>query len=150
VIWVIETSEKSSLYKTILDQIEKDDATFLRTAARNANRNKGVITNFFGYRQSIGEWIEKTRIVVPRAMLEIGCGHVPWTGLRFLLEGTQRYVATDIMTVRKSFPAEELADLRSVCALVQPRLLDRMVKSRWRRTVRDLSSRTGNTRRRRL
>jgi SAM-dependent methyltransferase len=128
VIWVIETSEKSSLYKTILDQIEKDDATFLRTAARNANRNNGVITNFFGYRQSIGEWIEKTRIVVPRAMLEIGCGHVPWTGLRFLLEGTQRYVATDIMTVRKSFPAEELADLRSVCALVQPRLLDRWSK----------------------
>ena len=150
VIWLIETSEKSSLYKTILDQIEKDDATFLRTAVRNANRNNGVITNFFGYRHSIGEWIEKTGMVIPRAMLEIGCGHVPWTGLRFLLEGTQRYVATDIMTVRKSFPAEELAESEIGLRVGSAEAFGSMVKSRWRRTVRDLSSRTGNTRRRRL
>jgi SAM-dependent methyltransferase len=127
-IWLIETSDKSSLYKAILDRAAEDDATFLRIAARNANRNNSVITNFFGYRHSIGGWIEKTGMAVPLAMLEIGCGHIPWTGLRFLLEGTQRYVANDILTVRKSFPAEELADLRSVCAWVQPRLLDRWSK----------------------
>jgi SAM-dependent methyltransferase len=124
-IWMIETSEKSPLYKAILDQVAKDDVTFLRAAARNANRNNSVLTNFFGYRRSIGQWIEKTGMVVPRSMLEIGCGYIPWTGLRFLLEGTQRYVATDIMNVRKSFPAQELADLRSVCAWIQPSLLDR-------------------------
>jgi transposase len=106
-------------------QVAKDDATFLRTAAINASRSNSVISNFFGYRHSIGEWIEKTGMVVPRTMLEIGCGHIPWTGLRFLLEGTQRYVANDTMNVRKSFPAQELADLRSVCAWVQPSLLDR-------------------------
>jgi SAM-dependent methyltransferase len=139
VIWLIETSEKSSLYKAVLDRAAKDeafldrvakddDATVLRTAARNVNRNNSVMKNFFGQRLSIGRWIEKTGMVIPRAMLEIGCGHIPWTGLRFLLEGTQRYVANDIMTVRKSFPAEELADLRSVCAWVEPRLLDRWSK----------------------
>ena len=121
-IWLIEAS---ALYKTILDQVAKDDATFLRTAVKSANRNNSFMSNFFGYRHSIGEWIEKTGMVVPRAMLEIGCGHIPWTGLRFLLEGTHRYVANDIMNVRKSFPAEELADLSSFCAWVQPSLLDR-------------------------
>jgi SAM-dependent methyltransferase len=125
VIWLVERSKKPALYKAILDQVGKDDATFLRIASRNANRNNSVVSNFFGYRRSIGEWIEKTGMVVPRAMLEIGCGHVPWTGLRFLLEGTQRYVANDIMNVRKSFPAEELADLRSFCQWVQPSLLHR-------------------------
>jgi SAM-dependent methyltransferase len=138
-----EKSEKSSGYEPILDRVndakpildrvndakpildQVDDAAFLRAAARNANRNNSVITNFFGYRRSIGDWIEKAGIVVPRAMLEIGCGHSPWTGLRFLLEGTQHYVANDIINVRKSFPAEELANLRSFCAWIQPTLLDR-------------------------
>ena len=123
VIWLTERLKKPD--KAILDQVAENDATFLRMASRNANRNNSVVSNFFGYRRSIGEWIEKTGIVVPRAMLEIGCGHIPWTGLRFLLEGTQRYVANDIMNVRKSFPAEELADLRSFCAWVQPSLLHR-------------------------
>ena len=85
-IWLIERSKKPALYKAILDEVVNDDATFLRIASRNANRNNSVVSNFFGYWRSIGEWIEKTGMVVPRTMLEIGCGRIPWTGLRFLLQ----------------------------------------------------------------
>lgn len=121
--WVFDISDGSALHRTVLDKVARDDATLLQCINSNGNRNNSLLSNFFGYRHSLGEWIERAGATIPRRMIELGCGHVPWTGLRFLLDGTERYIANDIVKVRRSFPRAEINSLQAACGYIDPRLL---------------------------
>lgn len=123
--WLVEFAKGSALRQTVADEVVKDDASLMQIVSRNGGRNNSVFSNFFGYRHAIHGWLERAGLGVPRRMLELGCGNVPWTALRFLLEGTERYVANDIMKVRRTFPASEIASLKTICGLIDPQLLQR-------------------------
>lgn len=123
--WLIEFAQGSALRQTVADELVKDDSSLMQIVSRNGCRNNSVFSNFFGYRHVILGWLEQAGIGVPRRMLELGCGNVPWTALRFLLEGTERYVVSDIMKVRHTFPVSDIEALRTICRLVDPQLLKR-------------------------
>lgn len=122
----IDTSEGSAIYNDVMSKVLRNDEAMLRFLLSNVHINNSLLSNFFQYRQSIAEWIGMTGMTVPRHMVEIGCGNIPWTGLRFLLDGTQRYIANDILPVRSAFPASELDALGDFCDII-----DRKLVSRW-------------------
>jgi SAM-dependent methyltransferase len=114
-VLAVDISERSALYRTVIDRAVPDDGTLLGIVAQNAQRNNSVFGNFFRHRNAMRNWLDRTGAGLPRRIVEIGCGSIPWTGLRFLLEGTELFVATDMIKVQDSFPASQLRDLRITC-----------------------------------
>lgn len=114
-VMAVDISERSALYRTVVDRVVPDDATLLRVVAQNAERNNSVFGNFFRHRNAMRNWLDRTGMGLPRRIVEIGCGNIPWTGLRFLLEGTELFIATDMIKVQDSFPATQMRDLRVTC-----------------------------------
>ncbi len=111
----VDISDRSALYRTVVDKAVPDDATLLGIVAQNARRNNSVFGNFFRHRNAMSNWLDRTGLGLPRRIVEVGCGSIPWTGLRFLLEGTELFVATDMIKVQDSFPAAQMRDLRITC-----------------------------------
>jgi SAM-dependent methyltransferase len=114
-VMAVDISDRSSLYRTVVDRAVPDDATLLSIVAQNAQRNNSVFGNFFRHRNAMQSWLDRTGAGLPRRIVEVGCGAIPWTGLRFLLEGTELFVATDMIKVQDSFPATQMRDLRVTC-----------------------------------
>ncbi len=124
-VMAVDVSDRSALYRTMIDRAVPDDGSLLAILAQNAQRHDGVLGGFFRQRNAMRHWIDLTGLGVPRRITEIGCGGTPWTGLRFLLEGTERYVAADIVTVQDAFSAAQLRDLRITCEQFEPALTAR-------------------------
>ncbi|NMN73819.1 hypothetical protein [Rhizobium sp. 57MFTsu3.2] len=127
-ILLIDVSAGSATSDAVLRRASRDDKAVLQFLADSGNRNNSFLSNFFGYRHTIGSWIERANMTVPRRMVELGCGNIPWTALRFLLDGTENYIANDIMCVRRAFPKAEIELLKSTCALIEPKLLAKWSK----------------------
>ncbi len=124
-VMAVDVSDRSALYRTMIDRAVPDDGSLLAILAQNAQRHDGVLGGFFRQRNAMRHWIDLTGLGVPRRITEIGCGGTPWTGLRFLLEGTERFVAADIVTVQDAFSAAQLRDLRTTCEQFEPSLTAR-------------------------
>lgn len=126
----INASKDGSLRKTLLQRITQDDELLLGAVAANAAANNTVFANFFRYHHVISHWIRRAGLSTPKAVLEIGSGALPYTALRFLLEGVERYVANEVMPIREHFSRRLISDLRICCNQVAPEL-----DSRWEKVL---------------
>jgi SAM-dependent methyltransferase len=57
------------------------------------------VLNFFGYYRDLRKIFDRHKINAPAAALEIGSGNKPYVGLRFLLDGSELYCATDVAEI---------------------------------------------------
>jgi hypothetical protein len=112
----------------VVKYLEKDDEAALRIFAGNANYNNKVIPNFFRSFNLVLDFLARHSLSLPKSALEIGCGHVPYVGLRYLAEGGDRYIGNDIYPVQKSFGRSFIDALRDVCESVRPELGSRLRK----------------------
>ncbi|MDQ8728351.1 methyltransferase domain-containing protein [Bradyrhizobium sp. LHD-71] len=126
----LNASKDGSLLKTLQQRITQDDELLLSAVAANAAANNTVFANFFRYYHGISHWIRRAGLSTPKTVLEIGSGAVPYTALRFLLEGVERYVANEVMPIRERFPRQLISDLRVCCNQVAPEL-----DSRWEKVL---------------
>ena len=124
-VMAVDISDSSALYRTMIDRAVPEDGSLLAILAQNAQRHDGVLGKFFRHRNAMRHWIDLTGLGIPRRVTEIGCGGTPWTGLRFLLEGTERFVAADIVKVQDVFSAPQLRNLRITCEQFEPSLTAR-------------------------
>ena len=121
-----DVSSDSGVYRKIADTIYQDDAILLQFVSQNFERNNSVFGNFFRSRSSVELFLKRVGAEMPKRIVEVGCGATPWLGVRFLLDGVERYVATDIMKVASTFPAAPLRDLKLICQQI-----DVSLTSRW-------------------
>jgi Methyltransferase domain len=104
----------------IVGHFEQDDEAVLRLVAGNARHNNRFFANFFQYYETIIGYLSRNNIRVPKVILEIGSGARPYTGLRFLFEGTERYLANDLYEVQSTFSPIFIDALRSACLAINP------------------------------
>jgi hypothetical protein len=108
------------LREQIVGHLEQNDETVLRVVAGNARHNNRFFTNFFQYYEGISGCLRRNSIAVPKVILEIGSGARPYTGLRFLFEGVERYLANDLYEVQSVFSPIFIDALRSTCLVINP------------------------------
>jgi hypothetical protein len=94
----------------------------LQLVAGNARHNNRFFANFFQYYETIVGYLRRNDIAIPKVILEIGSGARPYTGLRFLFEGTERYLANDLHEVQNTFSPIFIDALRSACLAINPAL----------------------------
>ena len=107
------------LRERMLGRFEQDDEAVLQLVAGNARHNNRFFANFFQYYETIVGYLRRNDIAVPKVILEIGSGARPYTGLRFLFEGT-RYLANDLHEVQNTFSPIFIDALRSACLAINP------------------------------
>lgn len=117
-----DISTSTDIYRKVTDTIYQEDANILHFVSQNFDRNNSVFGNFFRSRSSVELFLKRVGAAMPKRIVEVGCGVTPWLGVRFLLDGVERYVATDIMKVARTFPAAPLRDLKSICHQIDPAL----------------------------
>jgi len=118
-------SKDDPVSNEIVRQISMDTETLLTAIHENYSLNNGFFLNFFGYFAGLRNSFRQNKLQFPGSVLEIGCGTQPYVALRFLLEGTQRYFATDIGPVENKFDRRllEKIDFLSRIAAGTPREL---------------------------
>jgi Methyltransferase domain len=109
----------SALLREQID-LEQNDEAVLCLVAGNARHNNRFFGNFFQYYEGIMGSLRRNNVAVPKVILEIGSGSRPYTGLRFLLEGAERYFANDLYDVQRTFSPIFIDALRSTCNVINP------------------------------
>lgn len=100
------------MYDRRLDPVPHHDLDVINEIVDNANRSNSVINNYFRSFGAISNTLEHNGLPrAPQSVLEIGTGPTPLLALRFLLEGTQRYIANDIGPVTDRFAPQFVAAL---------------------------------------
>ena len=110
---LIEFSKHSAVYRCATERFARDDAELLRLITTNYSRNNNLFMNFLKYFNDIMAVLGRHDIDLPETAIEIGPGPRPYTALRFLLEGTKRFVVNDVLPVQHWFEREFIQDLRS-------------------------------------
>jgi SAM-dependent methyltransferase len=123
---VIDFSKRGAAYQQAAGRMSQDDEELLGLISRNYGFNNSFFLNFFGYFNVVTAVLERNGIVFPEAAIELGTGSKPYTGLRFLLEGTQRFVANDVMPIQRDFGNNFIQHLRNLLGLIAPRLRKRL------------------------
>jgi SAM-dependent methyltransferase len=99
----------------LINRFAQNDEAMLRANAANMSHNNSFMTNFCQYYNMISSCLVENGIPKPVNILEIGSGARPFTGLRFLLEGAERYVANDLFEVQRTFSPAFVHALRLFC-----------------------------------
>jgi SAM-dependent methyltransferase len=90
-----------------------DNQDLLNAIAQNTLQNNSFMLNFFSTFGMAKDYFEKHNIPMPRRVLELGCAKWPFTAMRFLLEGTERYIGNDLSDIDEEFPASFVSAFRS-------------------------------------
>lgn len=101
-------------------RLTTDDVTVLKMVAENAGISNSVFSNYFGYRDGIMRPLTRNGLPLPRSILEVGCGAVPYTGLRFLADGVVRFVANDVQSVTRTFGIDLVNALSRCLEVLSP------------------------------
>ena len=118
--------DRAALVERLVPDLEQDDELLLRLITGNTQHINRFVNNFFQYFDGMREWMRRNGVdALPEAVLEIGSGARPYTGLRFLLEGTQRYVACDLFDIQSEFSPAFVEALRGACLALKPDLAPR-------------------------
>ncbi|MBL9078266.1 MAG: class I SAM-dependent methyltransferase [Planctomycetes bacterium] len=100
------------------EALARRDDLVLDLLHRNREYNNSVVANFLGYHQVTTSHLRRHGLATPRAALELGTGRTPYTALRFLAAGVERFVANDVQTIERSWPAARLRQLAGLLDLV--------------------------------
>jgi SAM-dependent methyltransferase len=90
-----------------------DNQDLLNAIAKNATQNNSFMINFFSPFGMTKDYFEQTNIPMPKSVLELGCAKWPFTAMRFLLEGTERYIGNDLSDIKEEFPPSFVSAFRS-------------------------------------
>ncbi len=110
----------------LIDRLAADDGFILQLINRAHERNNNFFLNFFGYYNVILAVLKRNKIALPKSAIEIGTGKTPYTALRFLIEGAERFVANDVLQVNRTFSTQFLRDMRVLMELVRRGSGDRL------------------------
>jgi SAM-dependent methyltransferase len=119
---ILDFAKNSSVYREAVERFASSDAELLRLIRLNSGKNNNVFLNFFGYFNDILGVLSRHKIPLPESAIELGSGGLPHTAVRFLLEGSKRLVANDIVHVQNLFEREFVQDLCALLALVAPEM----------------------------
>lgn len=116
----IDFTDGSAPYQHARQLFAGRDAELLHLIRLSDERNNSFFLNFFRYYNGINAVLKRNRIPFPEHAIELGTGARPYTALRFLLEGTRRFIANDVMQVTRTFESGFMQDLRALLELVAP------------------------------
>jgi SAM-dependent methyltransferase len=125
----VDFARSSATYRQVIEQVAGSDADSLGVINKNSGRNNSFFLNFFGYFNTVTAVLSRNGIAFPQSAFEIGSGASPYAAVRFLLEGTRRFVANDISPVGAAFDAALIQEMRPFLSTVAPPLareLDRL------------------------
>src|SRR5262249_48718869 len=108
------------LREQMIRYFENDDETLLQLLVGNVRHSNSLFGNFFQYYQGITAILRRNGVGVPKVIFEIGSGTKPYTGLRFLIEGAERYFANDVREVQSTFGVRFVEALRTVYLMMNP------------------------------
>jgi SAM-dependent methyltransferase len=103
---------------SLRDELAHDDALLLDLLHRNLNHNNSVSGNFLRYFQVLGRDLRRHGIPPPRSALELGTGRRPYTALRFLAAGVERFVANDVQRIDRAMPTRIAVRLLELLGLI--------------------------------
>lgn len=117
---LLDFSHGSPVFRHASQQLSADDGALLALINDNHSINNSFFLNFFSYYNVVAAMLARNGIPLPQSAIELGTGKHPYTALRFLFEGTQRFVVNDIMHVADRFEEHFLKNLHSLLDLVMP------------------------------
>ncbi len=106
-------------HKMAADKLSGDDEFILQLINDAHIRNNNFFLNFFGYYNGIMAVLDRHGIPFPKSAIEIGTGARPYTALRFLVEGVERFVANDVMPIDQTFPADFVRNVTVLLDMVK-------------------------------
>lgn len=123
---LLDLAPDRPLVREFILRLEPDDKMLLQAIVGNSKYNNSVFSNFFRYYNDIASVLKRNKIDLPDSILEIGSGQRPLTALRFLLEGTKRYVVNDLMKVSRRYATDLIDPLRECLQFIAPPLAARL------------------------
>jgi len=105
---------------TLREAMANRDDLLLDLLHRNREHNNSLVANFLGYFQVMSSHLRRNGVPLPRRVLELGTGRVPYTGVRFLAAGVEQYVANDVQRVERTLPALRVQQLAGFLDLIDP------------------------------
>lgn len=104
-----------------------DDVSALKLVADLTQIDGSVFAKFFRRQDAITQPLRQCGFTaMPKSILEVGCGTNPYTALRFLCDGVERYVANDITPVNFLFDRQAIDALSTCLRLFDPELGERL------------------------
>jgi SAM-dependent methyltransferase len=114
---------ESPLGAIMRQSLAANDLSALKLVTELAQTNNSVFAKFFRSKGTITQPLRRCGFTaVPGSILEVGCGANPYTALRFLCDGAERYVANDITPVNFVFDRKTIDALSACLCAIDPEL----------------------------